>query len=54
VKKAQQKEKTVVYVGFSHKVSTAMVANCRETHTLTRDDLLPFVQEQKQTTKNAA
>src|SRR5438445_5738668 len=40
VKKAQEKGKTVVYVGFSHKLSTAMVASCRETRTLTRDDLL--------------
>ena len=54
VKKAQEKGKTVVYVGFSHKLSTAMVASCRETRTLTRDDLLPFVQEQKQYKKNTA
>src|SRR5258708_31056871 len=54
VKKAQERGKTVVYVGFSHKLSTAMVASCRETRTLTRDDLLPFIQEQKQTTKKAA
>jgi uncharacterized LabA/DUF88 family protein len=57
IQKAQEKGKSVVYVGFSHKLSTAMVANCRETRTLTRDDLLPFIQiiqKQRQPTKKAA
>jgi len=54
VKKAQEKGKTVIYVGFSHKLSAAMVASCRETRTLTRDDLLPFIQGQMQPTKKAA
>ena len=44
---AQAKGKDVEYVGFSHKISLAMARNCRETRTLTRDDLLPFVKEQK-------
>jgi len=54
IKKAQEKGKSVVYVGFSHKLSTAMVANCRETRTLTSDDLLPFIQVQKQSSKKVA
>jgi uncharacterized LabA/DUF88 family protein len=54
IEKAAEKGKMVEYIGFSHKVSLAMVRSCRETRTLTRDDLLPFVQEQKQTTKKAA
>jgi uncharacterized LabA/DUF88 family protein len=43
---AQQKGKTVVYVGFSHKLSRALVATCKETQTLTREALLPFVAPQ--------
>jgi uncharacterized LabA/DUF88 family protein len=54
VKKAQEKGKMVIYVGFSHQLSTAMVANCRETRTLTRDDLLPFIQEKKHSSRKAA
>jgi uncharacterized LabA/DUF88 family protein len=53
VKKAQEKGKTVFYVGFSHKLSAAMVASCCETRTLTKSDLLPLIQVQKQTTKHA-
>jgi len=47
IQKAQQKGKTVIYVGFSHQVSRALVDSCKETQTLTRDQLLPFIQEQK-------
>ena len=54
VTKAQEKGKIVEYVGFSHKISLAMARTCRETRTLTRNDLLPFIQKQKQTTKKAA
>jgi uncharacterized LabA/DUF88 family protein len=54
VAKAQEKGKIVEYVGFSHKISLAMARSCRETRTLTRDDLLPFIQKQKQPTKNVA
>lgn len=43
IKKAKEKGKNVEYVGFSHKVSVAMVTNCSETTLLKRDDLLPFV-----------
>lgn len=43
IKKAQAKGKRVVYIGFSHKLSRALVATCQETRTLTRDSLLPFV-----------
>ena len=47
IKKAQEKGKTVIYVGFSHQVSKALVASCKETQTLTKDTLLPFVEQQK-------
>src|SRR5207249_3346203 len=47
IHKAQEKGKTVVYVGFSHQVSRALVDSCKETQTLTKDQLLPFIQEQK-------
>ena len=47
IQKAQEKRKKVVYVGFSHKLSYALVATCNETRTLTKDILLPFIQEQK-------
>lgn len=43
IKKAQEKGKTVVYVGFSHQVSRALVASCKETQTLTRDQLQLFI-----------
>jgi uncharacterized LabA/DUF88 family protein len=45
IKKAQEKGKTVVYVGFSHHISKALVANCREAQTLTKESLLPFLQQ---------
>ena len=43
IAKAQEKGKIVEYVGFSHKISLAMARSCKETRTLTRDDLLPFI-----------
>ena len=52
--KAHEKGKIVEYIGFSHKISLAMARSCRETRTLTRNDLLPFIQKQKQTTKKSA
>jgi uncharacterized LabA/DUF88 family protein len=52
VAKAQEKGKIVEYVGFSHNISLAMARSCRETRTLTRDDLLPFIH--KQAAKKAA
>jgi len=42
IKKAQQKGKIVEYVGFSHKPSVAMVRFCKESHVLTKEDILPF------------
>ncbi len=48
IQKAQEKGKTIVYVGFSHQISHALVANCKETQTLTKEQLLPFIQEQKE------
>lgn len=47
ITKAQEKGKTVVYVGFSHQISRALVAKCKETQTLTKEALLPFIQQQK-------
>lgn len=46
IAKAQEKGKVVEYVGFSHKISLAMARSCRETKTLTSEDLLPFIQKQ--------
>lgn len=43
IKKAKEKSKIVEYVGFSHKPSVAMVANCIESRLLTKEDLLPFM-----------
>jgi len=54
VTKAQEKGKIVEYVGFSHKISLAMARSCREAHTLTRNDLLPFIQKQNQPPKKTA
>jgi uncharacterized LabA/DUF88 family protein len=54
IAKAQEKGKIVEYVGFSHKISLALARTCRETHTLTRNDLLPFIQKQQQPPKKAA
>ena len=43
VKKAREKGKIVEYIGFSHKPSLAMVANCSESRLLKKDDLTPFI-----------
>ncbi len=43
VKKAKEKGKIVEYIGFSHKVSLAMVANCSESRLLKKEDLVPFI-----------
>lgn len=43
IKKAKEKGKTVEYIGFSHKISVAMVANCSESTLLKKEDLLPFI-----------
>lgn len=43
VKKAKEKGKAVEYVGFSHKPSVAMVANCSESTLLKKEDLSPFI-----------
>ncbi len=48
IAKAQEKGMTVVYVAFSHQVSKALVAACRETQTLTRETLSPLLQTQEQ------
>jgi uncharacterized LabA/DUF88 family protein len=47
IAKAQQKGKVVEYVGFSHKISLALARSCKETRTLSKDDLLPFTKEQQ-------
>lgn len=43
VKKAKEKGKLVEYVGFSHKPSLAMKANCSKTKLLEKSDLLKFI-----------
>lgn len=43
IKKAKEKGKTVEYIGFSHKVSVAMVANCSQSTLLKKEDLESFV-----------
>jgi len=45
IQKAQEKGKAVIYVAFSHQVSKALVASCRETQTLTKNTLLPFTEQ---------
>jgi uncharacterized LabA/DUF88 family protein len=44
IKKTQEKGKQVVYIGFSHKLSRALVANCQ----LTKESLLPFITRNKE------
>ena len=43
VDKAKEKGKVVEYVGFSHKVSVAMVARCSESRLLRRENIEHFV-----------
>ncbi len=43
VKKAREKGKIVEYIGFSHKPSAAMVANCSSSRLLTKKDILPLM-----------
>lgn len=47
IKKARGKGIFVEYVGFSHKPSVAMVANCTESRLLKTEDLLPFTKPAK-------
>ncbi|MBI3103356.1 NYN domain-containing protein [Candidatus Daviesbacteria bacterium] len=47
IKKAREKGKTVEYIGFSHKPSLAMIANCSESRLLKREDFLPFIKAKK-------
>ena len=51
IKQVQKKGKQVTYVGFSHQLSTALVANCQETRTLTKEDLLPLLSKEKPSEK---
>ena len=41
--KAKEKGKKVEYIGFSHKASVAMVANCSKSRLLDEEDLKLFV-----------
>lgn len=43
IKKAKEKGKSVEYIGFSHKPSVAMVANCSISKLLSKEDIVPFV-----------
>lgn len=43
IKKAREKGKKVEYIGFSHKPSLAMVANCNNSKLLSKEDLAIFI-----------
>lgn len=43
IAQARRKGKAVTYVGFSHQLSVALVANCSESRLLTKDDLAPLI-----------
>lgn len=43
IRKAKEKEKIIEYIGFSHKPSVAMVANCSESRLLKKEDITPFI-----------
>lgn len=45
IQKAQEKGKIVEYVGFSHKISLALARSCKETKTLSREEIQVFVQQ---------
>lgn len=42
IKKARHKGLIIEYIGFAHKPSLAMVANCSKSRLLKKEDLLPF------------
>ncbi len=52
IAKAQEKGTTVIYIAFSHQVSKALVSACKETQTLTKETLVPFLQPQEQATEH--
>jgi uncharacterized protein (TIGR00288 family) len=43
IKKAQEKSKTVEYIGFSHQASLALIAKCSKSRLLDKADLQPLV-----------
>lgn len=43
INKAKEKGKLVDYIGFSHKPSVALVAQCSHSRLFSKDDLLPFI-----------
>jgi uncharacterized LabA/DUF88 family protein len=43
IKKAQEKGKTIEYIGFSHQPSHAMKANCFKTRLLDKKDIIPHM-----------
>lgn len=43
IKKAKEKRKNVVYVGFSHRPSLALFANCSEAILLKKEDVRRFI-----------
>jgi len=45
IKKAKEKGKSVEYIGFSHKPSVAMVANCSVSKLLSKEEITPFVKQ---------
>lgn len=51
IQKAKEKGKTIEYIGFSHRPSVAMVANCTISRLLTKEDVLPFITKSKNLTR---
>ena len=47
IDKARKKVKIVEFIGFSHKVSVAMVTKCNEARLLKREELEPFLEKEK-------
>lgn len=45
--KAKEKQKHIEYVGFSHKPSVAMVANCTESRLVKKEDIETFIKGRK-------
>ncbi|EKE13904.1 MAG: hypothetical protein ACD_12C00760G0001, partial [uncultured bacterium] len=43
IKEVKENGKIIEYIGFSHKPSLAMIANCSVSKLLNKDDLLPFI-----------
>lgn len=45
IKEIKSLGKEVIYIGFEHKPSFALLKTCTKSHLLTRNDLLPFIKK---------